>query len=281
VDGTYHQRARYDEQAATSDTTRSASPTVVRLLLRFLGEGRGRTVLDVAGGTGNYARALAGRGFRPVVVDRELAMLARAVIKIGPSREVVGDAMALPVRDASVDVVVCVSALHQFPDQRAALAEMRRVIRDGPLVMQVFTAESLVPSFVYDYFPDPSAPEAVHLPESKIAALLRQAGFGGVEHERFVYEDVSDGTVHALQNDANALADPERLRNTSFFRKLDPSVQEAGLSALQSDLRSGALQERVREGLRLAQEYGQGAVFAAWPERGGTLGEASSEVRDG
>ena len=157
------------------------------------------------------------------------------------------------------------SALHQFPDQGVALAEMRRVIRDGPLVLQAFTAESLVPSFVYDYFPDPSAPEAVHLPEARIVALLHEAGFARVERERFVYEDLSDGTVHALQNDANALADPERLRNTSFFRKLDPSVQEAGLAALRRDLRSGRLEERVREGLHRAKEYGQGTVFAAWP----------------
>jgi ubiquinone/menaquinone biosynthesis C-methylase UbiE len=261
---TYRERAGYATQAATYDATRSASPTVLQLLLRFLGEGRGRTVLDVAGGTGNYADALARHGFRPLVVDREHAMLRRSVDKIGRGRQIVADALTLPVRDASVDVAVCVSALHQFPDQRIAITEMRRVIRNGPVVLQAFTAGNLVPSFVFDYFPDPVAPQAHHLAEAEIAALLREAGFSRVELERFVYEDLSDGTVHALQNDASALADPERLRNTSFFAKLDPSVQEAGLAALRRDLESGVLEERVLDGLRLAKEYGQGTVFAAW-----------------
>lgn len=281
MDAGYRERARYDQQAATYDATRSASPTVVRLLLRFLHEGRGRTLLDVAGGTGNYAEALAAYGFTAFVIDRERAMLARSVAKIGPGRQAVGDALELPIRDGSADVVVCVSALHQFPDQRGALAEMRRVMRDGPLVLQAFTAESLVPSFVFEYFPDPASPQALHLPEAKTIAMLREVGFERVEHERFVYEDLSDGTVHALQNDAEALADPERLRNTSFFRKLDPAVQEAGLAALRRDLRTGLLQERVREGRRLARDSGQGTVFAAWPEGGGTLDREPSEVRDG
>jgi SAM-dependent methyltransferase len=271
---TYRERAGYETQAATYDATRSASPTVLRLLLRFLGEGGGRTVLDVAGGTGNYADALARHGFRPLVVDREHAMLRRSVDKIGPGRQVVGDALTLPVHDGSVDVVVCVSALHQFPDQGIALVEMRRVIRNGPVVLQVFTAENLVPSFVFDYFPDPDGPDAIHLPETEMADLLLGAGFRRVELERFVYEDLSDGTVHALQNDADALADPERLRNTSFFAKLDPAVQGAGLDALRRDLESGALRERVREGLRLAKEHSQGTMFAAWPEPRRTLGES-------
>src|SRR2546423_652552 len=74
---TYREQAKYEEQAATYDATRSASPIVTRLLMGFLGEGNGRILLDVAGGTGNYAEAVATRGFRPILVDREPAMLAR------------------------------------------------------------------------------------------------------------------------------------------------------------------------------------------------------------
>src|SRR5439155_24383587 len=174
-------------------------------------------------------------------------------------------AMRLPIRDAGVDTVMCVSALHQCPDPAAALREMRRVVRDGPVVLQVFTAESLMPSYIFEYFPDPDAPEAVHPNEDGIAAMLREAGFGRIELERFVYEDLADGTVHALQNDVDAVSDPERLRNTSFFQKLAPDVQRAGLEALERDRESGRLADRVAEGLELAKEYGQGAIFAAWP----------------
>jgi SAM-dependent methyltransferase len=192
-------------------------------------------------------------------------MLARSVPKIGPSRQVVGDALRLPVLSAGIDAAISVAALHQFPDPRIALREARRVIRNGPFVLQAFTAESLIPSFVFEYFPSSDAPEALHPPEDEVAAMLERAGFGRLERERFVYEDLADGTVHALQNDAEAVADPCRLRNTSFFKRLDPETQRAGLESLRRDLRSGELERRVEEGLRLARIHGQGTVFAAWP----------------
>lgn len=43
----------------------------------------------------------------------------------------VGDATALPVADASADLVVDFHALHHIPDWRAAVAEAARVLRPG------------------------------------------------------------------------------------------------------------------------------------------------------
>lgn len=42
-----------------------------------------------------------------------------------------GDAEALPFPDASFDTVVCTFSLCAIPDDRRALAEMRRVLRPG------------------------------------------------------------------------------------------------------------------------------------------------------
>ena len=158
-----------------------------------------------------------------------------------------------------------VSALHQFSDQRAVLAEARRVVERGPLVMQAFPKESLAASFVFEYFPGSDPPPGLHLTELEIESTLREVGFSHVEWERFVYADLADATLHALHIDAEALADRERLRNTSFFQRLSPDVQEAGLAALRRDLRTGRLQERVREGLGIARRFGHGTVFSALP----------------
>src|SRR5205807_299006 len=86
----------------TYDLTRGASPTIVRLVSKFLGPQPGRSVVDVAGGTGNYAQVFQARGFEVVVVDAEPAMVARSVPKIGPGRQVVGEASALPFGDERV-----------------------------------------------------------------------------------------------------------------------------------------------------------------------------------
>ena len=161
----------YEEQARTYDLTRRASPTLVRLLSKYLGASGGRrTLLDVAGGTGNYAEAMAAGDFRPVVIDLEVAMLARAREKVG--RVVAGDAARLPFRDGSFDTAMLVSALHLLEDQGKALGEARRVIREGPFLLQAFTEENLVPLFVFEYFPGSAPPPRMHRTADEIESML-------------------------------------------------------------------------------------------------------------
>ena len=91
----------------------------------------GRSVLDVACGTGIVARTAAdaqrGQG-RVVGVDLNPAMLsvARRVRPEIDWRE--GDAASLPFPDGAFDVVLCQMALMFFPDRVKALREMARVV---------------------------------------------------------------------------------------------------------------------------------------------------------
>ena len=121
----------YAEEARTYDLTRGASPTVIRLVAKFLGPGAGRSVLDVAGGTGNYAQVFQARGFDVVVVDAEPAMARRSVGKIGPGRQVVADASALPFAEGAFDAAIMIHAIHLMADPGPALVEARRVVRGG------------------------------------------------------------------------------------------------------------------------------------------------------
>jgi demethylmenaquinone methyltransferase/2-methoxy-6-polyprenyl-1,4-benzoquinol methylase len=97
-----------------------------------------RTVLDVAGGTGRAARALSSHvsdteGHGVVVVDQSLEMLDVARSR---GHDCVGaDATALPVRSAAVDAVTVADALHHVRDQQALLAEARRVVAPGGVVV--------------------------------------------------------------------------------------------------------------------------------------------------
>ena len=256
--------ATYGEpQAQTYDRTRGASPTVVALLSRNLGPAGGRRLLDIAGGTGNYARAMSDLGFRVSVVDRSVPMLRRAAAKVGPGAVVVGEAGRLPVRDGSADAAMLVSALHQFDDQPAALIDARRAIREGPLVVQAFTKESLAPLFVFEYFPGSGhPPAAMHMTRQQLEASLRAAGFAEVTATTYVYRGIEDGSLAALHSDA-ALLDEAHLSNTSFFHRLDPEVRAEGLARLAEDRASGRLAARVRESLAVAARHGHGTVFAA------------------
>lgn len=254
----------YAVQAKTYDRTRGASPTIVRAVLRYLGPADGRTLLDIAGGTGNYARVFQARGFRVLALDASIQMLARVPGKVGPGRAIAGDAGRLPLRDSSIDCAIMVNAVHLLDDPATALTESRRILGKGPLVLTAFTRENLAPLFVFEYFGLPD--EIERRPDvAELEGLLRGAGFSEVRHDSYVYTDTVDGSLNALHISANYLAGPAYLRNTSFWYRLDEETRRKGLEALAEDLRSGALAQRVKESYALAAEHGHGTVLAAWP----------------
>jgi ubiquinone/menaquinone biosynthesis C-methylase UbiE len=119
----------YDRQAETYDCTRGASPSVLGPLEEALRGAPGRRLLDIGGGTGNYAQALRRQGWDPLVVDLNGPMLARARSK--GLRTLQADAVALPLSNGSADAAMLVSMLHHVPDWRGALREARRVVRPG------------------------------------------------------------------------------------------------------------------------------------------------------
>jgi ubiquinone/menaquinone biosynthesis C-methylase UbiE len=97
----------------------------------------GATVLDVGTGPGVLLAELAGR--RPdltlIGVDLSADMVTAAARNLAPfgARASVeqGDAAALPVADASVDVVVSSLSLHHWDRPREAIGELNRVLRPG------------------------------------------------------------------------------------------------------------------------------------------------------
>ena len=92
-------------------------------------------VLDVSDGTGNAALRAAQAGAQVVGVDLTPELLevgARLTEEVGVEVQwIEGDAEALPMEDASFDVVVSVFGCMFAPRHRVAAAEMARVLRPG------------------------------------------------------------------------------------------------------------------------------------------------------
>jgi SAM-dependent methyltransferase len=95
----------------------------------------GATVLDVGGGPGFFADAFRAAGATYLAIDADAGELAA---EPGPGT-VVGSALALPIRDASIDVCYSSNVLEHVSDPNRMGSEMIRVTRPGGLVHLSFT----------------------------------------------------------------------------------------------------------------------------------------------
>ena len=106
-------RHDYSRQAGRYDSTRAASPSVLGPLRDALAGVPGPVLIDVGGGTGNYAAALRSAGVAPTVSDLSDAMLRVARSKDLPV--VRADAGDLPFATGAADAVILISMLHHVP----------------------------------------------------------------------------------------------------------------------------------------------------------------------
>jgi len=110
----------------------------LRLIERHAGPLAKRRVLDCGCGRGDYVRALLARGADAFGVEFDAQKIAAGQAQGGELAERirVGDLEALALPDASFDLALLNEVLEHVPDDAAALAEVRRVLRpDGRLVV--------------------------------------------------------------------------------------------------------------------------------------------------
>ena len=171
--------------------TSPESITQRRASLEMLRLQPGEVVVDVGAGPGFLAAEMAeavGPGGLVVAVEPSEAMRALAEKRenasgSAPVEHRAGEATALPLDDASVDVLTSTQVYEYVADIGAALAEARRVLRPGG---QIFILDTDWDSLVW-HSSDPERMRRViaewdahladpHLPR-RLPRLLREAGF--------------------------------------------------------------------------------------------------------
>jgi len=256
-------RFEYRRSVADSyDDTRAASPSVLRPLRGSLRGARGRRLADIGGGTGNYAAALRDLdGFEPLVVDVSPEMLRRAEAKGLVTLQ--ADASALPLPDASFDAVTLISMLHHVPDWRATMAEARRVLRPGGvLVYKGFARDHADVFWPLRYFP--SSREWFDRTHPSLAEKLEELPGAKVMPIRF--DDFADASLAALSRWPERVLRAGRAGDTSFFGRLRldaPDELERGLDALERDLAAGRRPDLEPEVVEARERLGD-AVLVCW-----------------
>ena len=165
----------------------------------------GATVLDLCCGTGDILFALEGRGAHVIGSDFCHPMLVVAQRKNPASTLLEADALNLPLRSESLDLITCAFGFRNLANYDYALAELLRVLKPGGVaaILEFSQPTNRMFGAVYGFFSTRVLPwvggmvsgsrEAYsYLPESikkfpgapDLAAQMQRAGFKRVEFER-------------------------------------------------------------------------------------------------
>jgi cyclopropane fatty-acyl-phospholipid synthase-like methyltransferase len=173
----------------------------------------GKRLLEVACGSGGPALFLAETfGVRVAGIDISEAGVAAANAAAG-KRGLSGAATfttvdatgPLPFADQSFDAVQCIDAINHLRDRPAVLAEWRRVLRPGGLLLYtdpivvtgILTSEEIATRSSIGFF--------LFVPEGENQRLLRAAGFELVRHE--------DATGNEAETSSRWIAAREKRRD--------------------------------------------------------------------
>lgn len=139
----------FDRAALFYDATRALDPDLARRLTDALEReirAVGDRVLEPGVGTGRIARPVAERGIRVTGVDIAPLMMGQLVAQLTPAHQppdlLLADATRLPFADASFPAIMVCHVLHLIPEWRTAIAEMRRALSPGGVILHHGEGES-------------------------------------------------------------------------------------------------------------------------------------------
>jgi SAM-dependent methyltransferase len=211
---------------------RQPDPRIAARILTALGNAR--TVLNVGAGAGSY---------EPVdrhvfAVEPSASMRAQRPTHLAPA--INATAENLPFDDDSFDASMASVTVHQWPDVKKGLGEMRRVTR-GPVVVLTFDPVVPEPWWLPEYVPVLFDIEARRMPTlDTIADAL-----GGARVEVVpIPVDSIDGFGQAFFGRPERVLDPAVRRAMSAWSFVAPEIIEEFEQRLAADLASGEWDRR-------------------------------------
>jgi SAM-dependent methyltransferase len=181
-------RGPYTAFRQVADAYERGRPGYPEEAVRWLvGEGL-RDVVDLGAGTGKLTRVLVALGHRVSAVEPLEEMRAELEVAVPGARVLVGRAEAIPLPDASADVVTCAQSFHWF-DHGKALLEIARVLRPGGRLAIVWNSRD-------DRDPWMARLSAIignePVDDDDLAPVRKSGLFGPVETARFAFEQALD-----------------------------------------------------------------------------------------
>lgn len=251
----------YDIIGDSYNTNRTADERTVKIIIDLLNLPVDKLIVDIGAGTGNYTNALANSGYRLFAVEPSEIMRKQAVLNSNV-KWTAGLAESLPLRDASMDGVVIVLALHHFSNIRSAAEEVARVCPDGPLVVLTMDPRESEEFWFYDYFPEIAQHVLKSFPKlNEVMDILSDTSKWSTQVIKFpLPHDFADKNMCAGWNRPEIYLDPMMRQNTSGFALASAPVVRRGITLLENDLQSGKW-DKLNGYLRTKDSFDAGFRF--------------------
>ncbi|THD76214.1 MAG: class I SAM-dependent methyltransferase [Phenylobacterium sp.] len=211
--------------------------------------------VDLGAGVGRFTPALA-ETFGGPVYGVEPSGRMRAVAEAEAThprvRYLAGEGARMPLPDAQADFLLMFLSFHHFPDQRAAVTEIARVVKPGGRVLLRSTFKERVPNHWWRaYFPRSQAVEEAMFPSvAEARALFEAGGFTTVE---LVEQEIP------FEGDLAEAVARLKLRAVSVFEHMTEAELQEGFEALDAALAAGTLEPRPTTGDVLVFSRASGA----------------------
>ena len=221
----------------------------------YLPARRPLTVVDLGSGTGRFTPALAETfggpvwGVEPAAAMRQVAEANAAHPRV---TYVAGEAAAIPLPDASADLVLMFLSFHHVTDQAAGAREIARVVKPGGRVILRSTFRERIPDHWWrGFFPRSHAvEEAMFFSEAEARALFEAAGLVTVEsvQAEIPFEGDIPGNVERLRH-----------RAVSTFEHMTKAELDEGFARIDAALAAGTIEKKSTYGDFIVFERPSGA----------------------
>lgn len=223
----------YQRLADDYATHRAIHPGVLRTLIQRPNLGSTSRVVEAGCGTGNYLRALhSATGCAATGFDPSSAMLNVARSRSPELVWIEARGEAIPLPDASADLVYSVDVIHHVVDRAAYFAEVARVLVPGGLVCTATDSEDDIARRrpLSSHFPETVPIELKRYPSiPTLRAEMKDAGFSDLEE-----------THVELAYDLTEIAG-YRDKAYSSLHLITPVAHAAGITRLEEELQRGPI----------------------------------------
>ncbi len=147
-------------------------------------------LLDVGCGTGELVFKLTGLSYNikahGVDISKDMIRIAKSKLRSDVIEFKVGDVEDLPYEDEQFDIITCSHSFHHYPDQRKALKEMHRVLKErGKIMIIDGSRDKFLGKIIFGKIIKRLERDVHHLLARDMTSLLQAVGFTTVMQRTF------------------------------------------------------------------------------------------------